>query len=222
MIINKTYDNQIEINNANFGFESYMRMFKIYPENSHSNTRFLLVDIEHRVDKKNRAFDVAKSEIKLDYNRTLFQRENHIKTTKKEFLDESIRLVEKYDGWEAYRNKGRYVNNVAYLTIHFSYHTEYFVDKSNFIINPEIRPKIKNQNDKYERIINNKYGCDGIINVLGVIETTGELTNIEIVGHGGRISGPFAIEQLKSLEDWEPAIHEQRKVRTQIDLLIHI
>jgi len=220
--MNEAFDNQIEVKQAIFGFESYKRRHQVFPENTNINDRFLAVDVEHRIDEQNKAFDVSKSEIDLDSNRISFQQKIHTRTISQNFLTESIRLVENYDGWKSFRNKGRYVNNIAYMTLRFSYHKEYFNDKVDFIINPEIKPEINNKSDKYQRIIENKYGCDGIISALGIIEADGELTNIEIIGHEGRISGSLAVNELKSLGKWEPAKHENRKVRSQVDLLIYI
>lgn len=219
--INKKYDNHLEVKQAWQEFESFQRNYLKYPENIDINSRFVEVDLEFRIDKDNHAFDISPSSIVLDRPRTLHQTIKHTKTKNSDFVECAINLVREFKNWKAHRIDTRYVNNINFITISFSYHIEYFSSNS-FVINPKVKAYYINKTDNYERIIENKYGCDGIMNVLSIVEIDGTLTNLEVIGHEGKISGIFALEELKKLGNWEPAKYDNRNVRSQLDILIYI
>ncbi|SHM83434.1 energy transducer TonB [Polaribacter sp. KT 15] len=220
------HDNHLEIQKTEFKFDNFRRLNLIYPEITGLRRlikrRFFEVDIQFELDSNNTPQNVRKSEFVNKLPRMVFQKNKFKKTNKTEFINESKKLIESFTKWKHYKKGENYINKRFFKTINFAYHPEYFLKGNDFEINPDKRPYFKEKNDEYEWIINCKYGCDGTMNLLSVVEKNGELTNIELIGISGKISNESAIQGLKSLGNLEPAIKNGKKVRTQIDLLIYI
>lgn len=216
------YDNHIEIQLAKKRFEQYKSMNLKYPELEDDTNRFIEVELEFQISRSNEVVNLQTTEIKSKRPRTWFQNEKHIKTTDEQFVKCAKKVVTTYNNWKAYKMKNEFVDKLILESIHFSYHTKYFDKANNIELNPDIKPYQQEKSDKYLRIIECKYGCDGICNILCTIDEQGVLSDIEFLGNEGKISGIQAVNELKSLGNWKPAIKDGKNVKTQLDLLIYI
>ncbi|KAA5824093.1 hypothetical protein FPF71_10790 [Algibacter amylolyticus] len=220
------YNNHIELQKTEFEFKEFVMLNLIYPEieglNGLNEEMLIEVDIEFEIDSNNVPKSILKAKHFNGIPRMVSFKKELLKIQYDLFFEECIRIIDAFKNWKQHKNDNQYKNIKFYKTIYFAYHSEYFSNKKSFVINPDIKPYFKVKNEKYERIINCKFGCDGVANLLCIVEKNGELSNIEIIGVSGKISSDFAIKELKSLGNLEPASKNGKKIRTQIDLLIYI
>ena len=216
------HDNHLEIQKTEFKFDEFRHLNLIYPELTGfrrlRKQRFFEVDIQFELDCNNIPQNIRKSEFVNKVPRMVFQENKFKKTNQTEFINESKKLIESFTKWKHYKKGENYINKRFFKTINFAYHSEYYLKGNDFEINPDIRPYFKTE---IEGILNCKYGCDGVLNLLCTVEKNGELSNIETIGNSGKISHISAIQDLKELGNMEPAIKNGKKVRTQVDLLVY-
>ena len=216
------HDNHLEIQKIEFKFDEYRRLNLIYPEITGlkrlRKQRFFEVDIQFELNSNNIPQKIGKSEFVNKVPRMVFQENKFKKTNQTEFFNESIKLIESFTKWKHYKKDEKYINKRFLKTINFAYHSGYYMKGNDFELNPDIKPYFKTE---IEGILNCKYGCDGVLNLLCIVEKNGELSNIEIIGNSGKISHISAIQDLKALGNMEPAIKDGKKVRTQVDLLVY-
>ena len=220
------YNNHLELQKTEFEFNEFIMLNLINPEveslNGLNEAMLIEVDIEFEIDSNNIPQNIKKAEQFNGIPRMVSFKKELLKIQDDFFLNECIRLTTDFKNWKQHKKDNQYINIKFFKTIYFAYHSEYFRNKNDFELNPDINPYFRIKNDKYERIIKCKYGCDGVANLLCIVEKNGELSNIELIGISGKISSEFAIKELKTLGNLEPAIKDGKKVRTQIDLLIYI
>ncbi|WP_445760312.1 MULTISPECIES: hypothetical protein [Bacteroidota] len=216
------HDNHLEIQKTEFKFDEFRRLNLVYPEITGlrrlRKQRFFEVDIQFELDSNNIPQNIRKSEFENKVPRMAFQENKFRKANQTEFINESKKLIESFSKWKHYKKEENYIIKKFFKTIYFAYHNEYYQKGNEFELNPDERPFFK---IKAEGLLNCKYGCDGVINVLCIVEKNGELSNIEIIGNSGKISGISAIEDLKSLGNMIPAKKDGKEVRTQVDLLLY-
>lgn len=216
------FDNHQEISSKKYDFDEFYIENMIYPENNTKN-RFYEIDIMFIINKNNEVDNIKFSDEKIYNFRNTFKEVNFKKTKKDLFFCEAKKIIYDYKDWIPYRNKGLFVEGWVYKSIQFSYHKEYFRNKLGFCLNPDSRPfYINKNNDLYQQIIKCKYGCDGEMNILCIVEKDGELSNIEIIDCAGKISYDSVFKSLYLLGKWKPGIKNGEPVRTQLDLKVYI
>ena len=217
------YNNQKEIDINVYDFKEYQFENIIYPEIK-GNKRYFEFDIEFFIDKNGNAQDIKLPKEKFYKRRNnKFLKKKIKKTNSKVFFKESKKLISNYNNWIPFRKNTVYVKGYIKKRLDFFYHKEYFEHNSNFCLNPEHRPYYVNkENDLYQQIIMNKYGCDGVMNILCIVEKNGKLSNFEAIDSGGKIAYEQVIQYLDKLNDWKPAFNNGEPVRTQLHLNVYI
>jgi hypothetical protein len=143
-------------------------------------------------------------------------------TGKPEFEIAAIEVVKSYKGWIPFSLNGEYVEKRMQVKIYFSYHTQYIENiGETIVLNPTKRAQPPENNRSYEYLIEGIYGCDGIANVLFIIEKNGELTYFECLGAEGKTNCQNMISELLSLGNWTPAENNGVSVRSQMELLLY-
>lgn len=216
------YDNHEEIYLNKYKFSDFKREHLYYPENTTPKNRFLEVDIEFMIDENGKAKNIRLSESNIYRSRNCAPNIEYKKTKNKVYFDEAKKIIKNFNNWIPYRYNKKYVEGKALKKIEFLYHKDYFDDTKEFCLNPEKRAFYKNkQNDLYQRYINCKYNCDGVINLICIVEKDGKLSNIEFISCEGKGITEWAIKGLKELGNWEAATYKGKPVRSQIQLSIY-
>ncbi len=92
---------------------------------------------------------------------------------------------------------------------------------TDFVTDPDVKANYIGDPDTYEHLVNNKYGCDGIVDIVFIIEKDGSLSNISCVGARGKTNCEIGLNLFGKLNLWESAIKNGVKVRSQMKLSIH-
>ncbi len=215
------WNNWRELKTAQIAFDSQIRSALRYPAIDSNEHRFWKVDPEFFVDVDWRACEIQVAERPVDRPRTYYPKVEYRWTWDSRFVGSAIEMVDTFRCWQPYRLDGKIVIQRRYQSVYFSYHREYFNDQQDFEINPDRKPQFPHATDRYRGLILNEFGCDGIANVLCIVEKDGTLTNFECLGNEGKTSCRVARELLLQLGRWEPAQHKSRAIRSQLDLLVH-
>ncbi len=92
----------------------------------------------------------------------------------------------------------------------------------DFVKDPDVNANYIGDPEIYEQLVNNKYGCDGIIDVVFLINTDGSLSNIRCTGAMGKTNCEIGLQSFRKLSLWEPAIKNGEKVKSKMMLSIHV
>ena len=215
-------DNHNEIYLSKFKFLEFKRENLTYPKNTTFKNRFLEIYIEFYIDEKGYAKNTKLFSQSITKNKFYYPKIKIKKTKRTEFLQASEKLIEKYKGWIPYKYKEEFVEKKVIKSIQFFYHKDYFNKSKEFCLNPDQRAFYKNkENSLYQNLIHGKGGCDGIIQLICIVEKDGTLTNFEFISIEGKGIQEWALEGLDQLGKWEPAIFKGIKVRSQLDLRIY-
>ena len=216
------YDNHEDIYLNKYKFSEFKRENLCYPENTNPKNRFLELNVEFVINKNNQAKNIKLSTLNLYMSRHFYPNIQFKKTKNIEYFDVSKQIIKNYNYWVPYRKDKEYVEGKVLIKIEFLYHKDYFDYTKEFCLNPEKKASYKDKkNDLYQRLINCKYNCDGVINLICIVEKDGKLTNIEFISSEGKGIQEWAIKGLNELGSWEAATNKGKPVRSQMQLSIY-
>lgn len=207
-------DNWKEIWESDIAFQEHLRSSIQYPKWSDPLSRFLIVPIDLVVAANGNlaSFNYATNPIKIG--------EKYKYTKNAEFVNIAFQIISTFNNWVPNKIDGIYLETKKYLNIRFCYHEQIFKDHS-IVLNPDYRPNYPNKNRAYEYTIQGKYGCDGIVEFLVIVDKNGSLIALECLNANGKTNCQVAEHQLLKLGKWEPAMHQNKKVSTQMEITVY-
>ncbi|MCB9309417.1 MAG: hypothetical protein H6567_05085 [Lewinellaceae bacterium] len=93
--------------------------------------------------------------------------------------------------------------------------------KTDFVINPDEKPKFIGDNHLYDIFLRNLNGCDGLVDCLAIVELDGCISNVEFLYAVGKTNFACGLNVLNLLRPWVPAMKDGNAVRTQLRLKIY-
>lgn len=215
-------NNQKEIYLNKFKFREFKQENQYYPNNTNFKKRFLEIDLKFIIDEKGNYKNIELFN-KKGLNKFYYPSIKIKKTKKTAYFEASKKLIDSYKNWIPHRNNKAYVEKLTIKTIQFFYHKDYFDSTKEFCLNPQKRASYKDKDSSlYGRLIRGNVGCDGIINLICIVEKDGSLSNFEFISIEGKGIQEWALEGLDQLGKWLPAMNKGRIVRSQLDLRIYI
>ena len=214
----KTSKNPFPINE----FRVFERQNLFLPPPIDEDNRFLVVPLKFFVKENNEIDNIEFDHSAKKPKRTHFTNVEFKFTERSEFLDEAIKLIKQYPKWADFNQQDEKSDFEQRINIYFSYHLNLFRDNgSTIVLNPSEKAAFQQKDVKYYSAIEGKYGCDGIVNVLCLVEKDGSLSNFEVLGTSGKTNFKMAKYALDNIGNLIPAKHNNEVVSSQLDLLIY-
>ncbi len=197
------------------GWENHVRENIVFPETSNIDYTIGYVPLLFRVKPDSTIYDIAINEApRRKWSGTLI--------TDPDFQKESLRLLMSSGKWSPTLNQGDYVNREATAIVHFYYHKEYFDQATEaLVLNPDAKAKFVGEQRIYEKLVNNKFGCDGVVEIIFIVEKDGTISNVECLNAMGKTNCSVGLNEFARLIPWKAAMKNGKKVRTQMKFSIH-
>ena len=128
------YDNHLEIQKMKRAFEMHKSKNLKYPKLSNLRQRFIEVELEFKINEEIKVVDLKTTNIKSKRARTLFQKEKHIKSNNELFVKCAKDVIENFGKWKSFKLDDSHVDRLLQETIHFSYHSKYFIKQELSLI----------------------------------------------------------------------------------------
>jgi hypothetical protein len=143
-------------------------------------------------------------------------------TTDSIFRKEALRLLKLSGKWVPFLFEGEYVNRKCTLRSCFDYHPLYI--NSNIIVelNPTEKAYYNGDIETYNKIMNSENGCDGEVRFIFLVEKNGSVSHIHCLSCIGKTNPSIGLHYLKQLDQWKPAIHDDKPVVSQMILTIRV
>lgn len=207
-------ENWEAIRDSEINFQEHLRSTLIFPKIEGIQNRLLVVPIDLLITKEGilTAVEYSKSPPAMD---RIFKYKYA-----DQFLIEAKKVITTFDDWVPDKFAGEYQETRRYCPIHFFYHIATLTDP-RVILNPEIRAKYENKTRDYEYTIQGKFGCDGIGEIIAIIDEDGNPKHIEYLSVVGKTNYQVIEEAFLKLGSWEPAKDQGKSVKSQIVLSIY-
>jgi len=207
-------ENWEEIRDVRINFQEHLRSTLIFPKIEGIQNRLLVLPLDVLISKEGilTAVEYSKSPPAMD---RIFKYKYA-----DQFLIEAKKVFATFDDWVPDKFAGEYQETRRYLPFHFFYHMATLTDP-RVILNPEIRAKYVNKTSSYEYTIQGKVGCDGIGEIIAIIDEDGRPTHVECLSAEGKTNYRMIEKEFLQLGNWEPAKDQGKNVKSQVVLTIH-
>lgn len=207
-------ENWEEIRNSKINFQEHLRSTLIFPKIEGIQNRLLVLPLDVLITKEGNLASIEYSKSPPAMNGMFRYKYAD------QFLIEAKKVITTFADWVPDKVAGEYQETRRYLPIHFFYHLATLTDP-RVILNPEIRAKYANKTSSYEYTIQGKVGCDGIGEIIAVIDEDGTPTHVECLSAVGKTNYRMMEKEFLQLGNWEPAKDQGKSVKSQVVLTIH-
>ncbi|MFM9950033.1 MAG: hypothetical protein ACKV1O_19010 [Saprospiraceae bacterium] len=207
-------ENWEEIRNSKINFQEHLRSTLIFPKIEGIQNRLLVLPLDVLITKEGNLASIEYSKSPPAMDRMFRYKYAD------QFLIEAKKVFATFADWVPDKVAGEYQETRRYLPIHFFYHLATITDP-RVILNPEIPAKYVNKTRDYEYTIQGKFGCDGIGEIIVIIDEYGNPKHIEYLSVVGKTNYQIIEEAFLQLGNWEPAKDQGKSVKSQVVLTIY-